>query len=133
MPMKLNNAHPTMRWVYRILPLRKYGHPSFATRAGNMLQKAMIPLGVDGGTRSSAADRMITYKTGANYFGSYTRCKQIFVVLTFVDKPEEKKGDAELQELLLPACNVVNEHRVGDKERKMRQMESSSTFTHDWR
>lgn len=28
-----------------------------------MLQKAMIPFGVDGGTRSSAADRIITYNT----------------------------------------------------------------------
>lgn len=62
--MKLSKAHPTTRRLYRIFPLRKYGHPSLANRAGNMLQKAMIPFGVDGGTRSSAAERMMTYKTG---------------------------------------------------------------------
>jgi hypothetical protein len=43
--------------------MRMYGQPNFATRAGAMLQKAVIPFGVDGGTRSSAADRIITYNT----------------------------------------------------------------------
>lgn len=38
------------------------------------------------------------------------------MILTIVDKPEEKKGDAKLQELLLPACNVGNEHGANDKE-----------------
>ena len=58
-PMKLRIQHPTMRFVYLILPLRKYGHASLANSAGTMLQKAMTPFEVDGGTRSSAAERMI--------------------------------------------------------------------------
>ena len=60
MPKKLITQHPTKRSVYRILPFKKYGQPTFATSVGAMLQKAMIPLGVEGGTRSSAADRIIT-------------------------------------------------------------------------
>jgi len=67
-----------------------------------MLQKLMIPLGVDGGTRSSAAERMMTYKTGTNYLNAYARRQQI---LTIVDKPKEKKGDAKLNKFLLPACS----------------------------
>ena len=38
--------------MYRIRPFRMYGQPTFATRAGAMLQKAIIPFGVEGGTRS---------------------------------------------------------------------------------
>lgn len=41
-----------------------YGQPTFAIRAGKILQKAIMPFGVEGGTKSSAADRMITYNTG---------------------------------------------------------------------
>jgi hypothetical protein len=59
-PKKLKAQHPTKRLVYRILPFKKYGQPTFATSAGAILQKAMIPLGVEGGTRSSAAERMMT-------------------------------------------------------------------------
>ena len=82
MPITLNSAHPTMRRAYRIFPLRKYGHPSFANNAGNMLQNAMMPLGVDGGTRSSAAERMMTYRTGHNCFSPYARHMR---TLTIVD------------------------------------------------
>lgn len=70
----------------------------------------------------------MTYKT--SYLSSYARREWILMMLTIVDKAEEKKGDAELQEFLLPACNVVNEHGVDDDERKMQQMESSSAVTH---
>ena len=82
MPTTLNSAHPTMRRAYRIFPLRKYGQPSFANNAGNMLQNAMMPLGVDGGTRSSAAERMMTYRTGHNCFSPYARHMR---TLTIVD------------------------------------------------
>lgn len=40
-----------------------YGHPIFATKDGAILQNAMIPFGVDGGTKSRAADKMMTYST----------------------------------------------------------------------
>lgn len=59
-PMKLRMQHPRMRLVYLIFPFKKYGHASFASRDGAILQKAMTPFGVDGGTRSSAAERIIT-------------------------------------------------------------------------
>ena len=59
-PKELNTQHPTKRLVYLILPFKKYGQPTFATSAGVMLQKAIIPLGVEGGTRSSAADSIMT-------------------------------------------------------------------------
>lgn len=60
MPRTLRKQQPKMRLVYRICPFRTYGQPNFATSAGAILQNAMIPFGVDGGTRSKAADRMIT-------------------------------------------------------------------------
>jgi len=40
--------------------LSRYGQPTLATSAGAMLQNRMMPFGVDGGTRSRAADRMMT-------------------------------------------------------------------------
>ena len=52
-------------------------------------------------------------------------------LLTLIDEPEEKKGDAVLQEFLLTACNMENEHGVDYEERKMQQMKSSSVVTHD--
>ena len=54
-PLTLIIQHPTIRLAYRMRPLRMYGHPTLATRAGKILQNAMTPFGVDGGTRSSAA------------------------------------------------------------------------------
>jgi hypothetical protein len=65
MPNELNIAHPTNLLTYLIRPLRRYGHPILANNAGAMLQNAMIPLGVEGGTRSSAAESIITYSTGS--------------------------------------------------------------------
>lgn len=59
-PATLSKQHPMSRLTYRIRPFKRYGQPILATNAGAMLQKAMIPLGVDGGTRSKAADRMMT-------------------------------------------------------------------------
>jgi hypothetical protein len=43
--------------------LRRYGQLNFATILGVMFQNAMIPLGVEGGTRSRAAERIMTYRT----------------------------------------------------------------------
>jgi hypothetical protein len=43
--------------------LRRYGQLNFATILGAMFQNAIIPLGVEGGTRSRAADRIMTYRT----------------------------------------------------------------------
>jgi len=37
-----------------------YGHAALATNDGAILQNAMRPLGVEAGTRSSAAERMMT-------------------------------------------------------------------------
>ena len=43
-----------------MVPFNKYGQAALATNEGAMLQNAMRPLGVEAGTRSSAADRMMT-------------------------------------------------------------------------
>jgi hypothetical protein len=37
-----------------------YGHVSLAIKAGKILQKAIIPFGVFGGTKSRAADKIMT-------------------------------------------------------------------------
>lgn len=51
--------NPTRR-VYLIVPLEMSGQATFVSSAGKMLKNATIPLGVSAGTRSSAAERMIT-------------------------------------------------------------------------
>lgn len=66
-PNELNRQHPIKRLTYLIFPLNIYGHPTFAMRAGAILQKAMIPFGVEGGTRSRAAERIITYNTARHH------------------------------------------------------------------
>ena len=58
-PQNLNVQHPVKRLVYLILPFKKYKQSIFTESAGAVLQKATIPLGVEGGTRSSAAERMM--------------------------------------------------------------------------
>jgi hypothetical protein len=63
MPDALSKQQPISRFAYRIFPFRMYGHPTLATKAGAILQKAIMPFGVDGGTKSRAADSMITYRT----------------------------------------------------------------------
>ena len=63
MPNELSIAHPTNLLTYLIRPLRRYGQPILAINAGAILQNAMIPFGVEGGTRSSAAESIITYNT----------------------------------------------------------------------
>lgn len=60
MPNVLSRQQPINRFAYRILPFKMYGHPTLATKAGAILQKAIMPFGVDGGTKSSAADSIIT-------------------------------------------------------------------------
>lgn len=60
MPNVLRKQQPDKRFTYRIRPLRMYGQATFAERDGAMLQNSMMPLGVEGGTRSRAAESMIT-------------------------------------------------------------------------
>ena len=63
MPNELRRQQPINRFAYLIFPFRKYGQAILATRAGVILQKRIKPFGVDGGTRSKAAERIITYNT----------------------------------------------------------------------
>ena len=60
MPSILMTQHPTTLRLYRIVPFKKYGQQTLAANDGAMLQNAMSPLGVEAGTRSSAAERMMT-------------------------------------------------------------------------
>lgn len=60
MPKVLSKQQPVKRFTYRIRPFRMYGQAIFAPREGAMLQNNMIPLGVDGGTKSKAAESIIT-------------------------------------------------------------------------
>lgn len=60
MPKALRRQHPSIRLAYRTRPFSKYGQPTLAANDGAILQNAMMPLGVDGGTRSRAADKMMT-------------------------------------------------------------------------
>ena len=55
------------------MPFNRYGQTILATNDGAMLQNAMRPLGVEAGTRSSAAERMMTYRTGDNNPGEYSK------------------------------------------------------------
>ena len=59
-PKTLMIQHPTTLRLYRIVPFKRYGQPTLAKNDGAMLQNAMSPLGVEAGTRSSAADRIMT-------------------------------------------------------------------------
>lgn len=59
-PKKLMRQHPMTLRLYRIVPFRRYGQVTLAMSAGVMLQNAMRPLGVEAGTRSRAAERIIT-------------------------------------------------------------------------
>ena len=56
-------AQAMIRRLYLILPLEMYGQPTLAMSAGKMLKKATTPLGVEVDTRSSAAERMMTWTT----------------------------------------------------------------------
>lgn len=71
-PNALRRQHPTKRFTYRIRPFRIYGQPTLATSDGAILQNAIMPLGVDGGTRSRAAERIMTYNT-MNFLRSINR------------------------------------------------------------
>ena len=106
-PATLSTQHPISRCVYRIRPFKMYGHPIFATKDGAILQNAMMPFGVDGGTKSRAADRMMTYSTGC----SYSICgphNGLVPGLTVVDeaKEEERQGELPHQSLLLHWCQT---------------------------
>lgn len=61
-PTTLKIQQPTKRLLYWTLPFKRYGQTPFATKAGNILQKAIKPFGVFIGTKSRAADSIITYK-----------------------------------------------------------------------
>jgi hypothetical protein len=67
-----------------------YGHPIFATKDGAILQNAMMPFGVDGGTKSRAADKMMTYSTECSHSicGSHN---DLVLGLTVVDEAKEEE------------------------------------------
>ena len=83
--------------MYRIRPFRMYGQPTFATRAGAILQKAIMPFGVEGGTRSRAAERMMTYSTG-DAISSNVVAEREWIPLTIIDESKQKEGCAQFEE-----------------------------------
>lgn len=94
-------VHPMRRFAYRIRPLSRYGQPSLATNAGKMLQNAIIPLGVEGGTRSRAAERMITYSTANSQIQSLRpqpKSERVERKHTIIDQSKEKEGSPELEQ-----------------------------------
>lgn len=60
MPVQLAAVQTRILRLYRTTPELRYGHKSLVVSEGKMLKNATRPLGVDGGTRSSAAERMMT-------------------------------------------------------------------------
>ena len=76
-----------------------YGHPTFATKAGNMLQKAMIPFGVEGGTRSRAADKMMTYNTNTDgdSISAYIALTRGAIKHTIIYESKQKEGYTKLE------------------------------------
>jgi hypothetical protein len=74
-----------------------YGQLNLATILGAMFQNAIIPLGVDGGTRSRAAERMITYKT--NRFMRTFPGIGVPRLLTVIDKSEQKERQTKSDEV----------------------------------
>ena len=59
-PSQLHPVQNRMRCLYWIWPEDISGQSTLVINAGKMLNSATTPLGVEAGTRSSAADRMIT-------------------------------------------------------------------------
>lgn len=95
MPNELSRQQPISRFEYLTFPFRKYGQAILATRAGVILQKRIKPFGVDGGTRSKAAERMITYNTAENF---RTRSASQVMVLAVIKEAEQEKRQAKLLE-----------------------------------
>jgi len=60
MPSQLHPVQNKMRCLYRICPDEISGQRTLVNSAGKMLNNATTPFGVEAGTRSSAAERMIT-------------------------------------------------------------------------
>lgn len=60
MPSQLIPVQKPTRRAYRICPFDTSGQHTLAMSAGKMLKKATMPFGVEAGTRSSAAERMMT-------------------------------------------------------------------------
>lgn len=59
-PSQLHAVQNKTLRLYRIVPDEMIGHNTFVKSAGKMLNSATTPLGVVDGTRSKAAERMIT-------------------------------------------------------------------------
>lgn len=59
-PSQLAAVQTRIRRVYRARPGTRYGQRSFVAKEGKMLKNATRPFGVFGGTRSSAAESMMT-------------------------------------------------------------------------
>lgn len=59
-PVQLAAVHTTIRRLYCTEPGTRYGHRSLVIKEGKMLKNATRPFGVLGGTRSRAAERMMT-------------------------------------------------------------------------
>ena len=66
-----------------------------------MLQNAMMPFGVEGGTRSRAAERMITYNTTETLPFSSLLSYYSAEVLAIVDQPEHEEREAQFRHELL--------------------------------
>ena len=62
-------------------------------RDGNILQKSMIPCGVEGGTKSRAAERIMTYSTERqkNIPSIYPFGDLGVLLLTIVDQSKKKE------------------------------------------
>jgi hypothetical protein len=99
MPSQLQQVQNQTRRPYRILPLERIGYATLASRAGKTLKKATTPLGVVEGTRSSAAERMITYRTGRDSARSRFEVKGSGSIyregLTVIQEPKDQKGGKE--------------------------------------
>jgi len=77
--------------------LRRYGQLNFATILGVMFQNTMIPLGVEGGTRSRAAERIMTYRTRTS--SEYFLVRGNDGLLTVIDQAEQKERETEAEEM----------------------------------
>jgi hypothetical protein len=75
-PSQLTVVQKATRRPYRIFPLDMSGQPTLASRAGKILKNATTPLGVSAPTRSRAAERIITYRTGWSAWPQSYRCRK---------------------------------------------------------
>jgi hypothetical protein len=59
-PSHDTDVQKATRLPYLIVPLDSNGQQTLAMSDGKTLKKAIMPLGISAGTRSSAAERMMT-------------------------------------------------------------------------